>query len=1564
MSVEKSRQMKERILAKLEASRKELLDLGMRNPLLNYRPSKARGVHVVQEKPAKVFEILVNLNKSMSFTGRPSKDNNPQELFFEGLNDLEISDAQGDLKLQTNESDTLLQSRLLNTFYAARTSIEEQGVNILFLTLGMLNWYESESSEEIRMAPLILVPVGLERSSAREKFRLKYTGEEIGANISLQAKLKTEFVLNFPNLPDIEDLDIEGYFNTVEKLIRNQSSWKIDHDAIELGFFSFGKFMIYNDLDNSKWPEEKKPVSHPLMTQLFETGFSEEPISADDSSFIDTDTSADDLFQVVDADSSQLLALLAINEGRNLVIQGPPGTGKSQTISNIIGNALGQGKKVLFVAEKMAALEVVKRRLDNIGLGDACLELHSHKANKRDLHIELRRVLDLGRPRTEELEQQVALLKDVKTELNDYCKEINTPIGKSGLTAHKIIGRLLKIENETNSTNLPSLPIPNIIDWNATKFHRSEALAERIEARVKEIGLPNTLNFWGIGLKVIMPSETEKVKQLSNSLKFSLEKLLELVEKITIGLGLFKVSLLKEVDMLIALTEDLSKRPDLSKVNVQSNNWIQYEFEIKDFIKTGKRLKTIRDDYNSVFIPEVWDVDVVNIRKNFAQYGNKWYKSLIPEYGKSKKQLLAYCKGPLPKVHERRLEYTDAILESRRLESLLKEHEGLAIELFGSNWRNLKSDWDLLEKISYFLINIHQKMEARVYPREVLNYLNSRGNIDLENNYSNKLLDPKNKFIDARLLLFEVLKFDCMKKFKTANIENVVFDMQLICYKEWEDHPNEIHKAISWNTLEEIAKEENQLFLTETASSWDNAGTHLKHALQKTWYEFLLEKALNDFSSLRKFERSSHEEIAKQFRKIDQLNFHYNRHLVAHNHWIGMPKRDAGGQVYTLRTEFNKKSRHLPIRKLIQEAGMAIQAIKPVFMMSPLSIANFIPPGSVEFDLVVFDEASQVRPVEALGAILRGKQLVVVGDTKQLPPTSFFDTLLKDVEEEENVTFDLQSILGMCDSQGVPQQMLRWHYRSRHESLISVSNHEFYESKLVIFPSPGSRHRLGLVYHHLKDTAYDRGNTRTNPKEAEIVADAVMHHARQHPGLTLGVAAFSSAQRQAIQDALEIKRKSNTDLEVFFRSHPHEPFFIKNLENVQGDERDVIFISIGYGKTQEGYLSMSFGPLNNEGGERRLNVLITRAKLRCEVFTNLTSEDIDTSRSNKFGIHALKHFLFYAQHGKLNWTQETDKEVESPFEEMVAFAIERHGYIVRKQVGSQGFYIDLAVVDAENPGRYLIGIECDGASYHSARSARDRDRLRQQILEGIGWKLHRIWSTDWFKNPDREIKRVIEAIEKAKVLVHIDDEIEANDEIFTPKLTRDELVSLQDNTLMYEFAILSSTVAQQEIHLFPIGKLSEWIEEIVRVESPVHIDEVARRIVDAGGVTRIGSRIREVILQAVKFSEKQKRISIRKQFLWNVDMTEPRIRNRADMISSSRRMSYIDPEEIGMAAIKVIQDAIAIDIDSAAVLIARLFGFARVTDDMREEITVVINSLIKNEKVLYSGDLLRVNNIK
>jgi very-short-patch-repair endonuclease len=1534
------------LLPKLEASRKELLDLTLHNPLLNYKLPKSRGVQVVNELSAQVYDALVHGEKTLSFVAKAGEGDAPAD----------DASRQQDNKLQTDEPEENLQKRLLNTYYAARTSIEEQGVNILYLAFGMLRWYETATSAEERLAPLVLVPVALDRSSARERFRLRYTLEEVGENLSLQAKMKAEFALAIPDLP--EEMPIEEYFALVEKAIGQQQRWKVDRNAIALGFFSFGKFMIYNDLDHTNWPEGNGPLEHPILQSLFESGFREEPPSAGEDAFIDTQTDAGSLFQVVDADSSQVLAMLAVHEGRNLVIQGPPGTGKSQTITNIIANAIGQGKKVLFVAEKMAALEVVKRRLDAIGLGEACLELHSHKANKKELHEELRRVLELGKPALQQLQQEVALLHNYREELNAYVQAVNTEIGNSGLSPYRVYGLLLQVAADTAGHTLPRIAISDIERWDAARMLHAEDMAERIQARLKDTGVPSGLAFWGIGLGVVLPHEQEELSQLVRKAAEAVRSLENTASGTATHMGLIHPSNREQALALSSIAQLAAGQPGLRETSLEKSDWFSRRAEIEELLQSGQRLSDLHKEYENIFLPEAWDIDALELRQAFIEHGSKWYKFLIGSWRSANARLKAVLKGAPPKDTAEKIKYADAILEAKRLGKSLAEGEEVARSLFGSRWQKTRSDWPALQSVASYLSDVHRQVNEGLVPRELLSYLSKHEDPSVAANRHRQLLEELNghgktlQDLSARLMLDEP------RRFGGGSLLHQPFAGQLSLLDTWLQKLPEIHLATSWNNLSRKAAEEQLQSLGDAATHWPEAKDLLRSALRKTWYEHLLQQAVTDRPPLWKFERSSHEEVIRQFKRTDTLGLQYNRAKAALRHWEAFPDLQGGGQMTVLRGEFNKKARHLPIRKLVQQAGHAIQAIKPVFMMSPLSITNFLPPGSLAFDLVIFDEASQVRPVEALGALLRGKQLVVVGDSKQLPPTAFFDSLARDNEEEESVTADMPSILGLCDAQGAWQRMLRWHYRSRHESLITLSNHEFYENRLVVFPSPGSRSRMGLAFHHLQGTAYDRGKTRTNPGEAAAVADAVIEHARQHPKLSLGVAAFSTAQRQAIQDALELKRKAHPDLEPFFNSHAHEPFFVKNLENVQGDERDVIFISIGYGRDAEGVVSMSFGPLNNEGGEKRLNVLITRARQRCEVFTNLTSDDIDLDRTRSYGVRVLKSFLQFAQHGYIDLPKESGREPGSPFEEAVARRLIALGYTVHRQVGSKGFYLDLAIVDPAHPGRYVLGIECDGSAYHSARSARDRDRLRQQVLEGIGWNLHRIWSTDWFRNEERELKRVVEAIDSAlKQKVQRDAD---EDDIETGTfLVREPIEEAKNAIPLYQTAVLPKELAEKEVHLHPVGKLAGWVAEVVKVESPIHFDELARRIVEAAGVTRIGPRIREQLKLAARFAEGSGSIKQKGEFFWSVGMKEPPIRNRSELPASSRRLKYIAPEEIAAAVEKLVDDAVAIHPEAAFPLVARLFGFARVTEEMKKDILDVMDGMVAEGVIVREGELLR-----
>ncbi|GAB3302231.1 DUF3320 domain-containing protein [Hymenobacter tenuis] len=1570
------------LASRLEASRQELLDLGLRNPLLNFRLSKAQGVGVVGEDAAAVYEVLVRQGKTMYFQAAPEpasqvnslqiKDSDgfgsvlglvePAEVpAAEALSEAARQAVLADNKLQTAEPLAKLESRLLNTYYTARTSLEEQGVNILYLALGMLTWYEAASSEEPRRAPLVLVPVLLERGTAAERFKLRYTGAEVEGNLSLQAKLKASFGLQLPLPEPEEEMNVALYLAAVAEAVRGLPRWQVEPNSIALGFFSFGKFMLYRDLDPANWPADAI-LHHTAIKALLgaETGFQDAPPTLSDTAFLDTESAAHELHQVLDADSSQLLALLAVQEGRNLVVQGPPGTGKSQTIANLLAEAIGAGKKVLFVAEKMAALEVVKRRLDSLGLGAACLELHSHKANKKALHDELKATLNLGRPATATLvEDQMAQLPRYRTALNEYALAVNAPLGRSRRTAQQVAGELLRLRDETGALELPRIPFQNLPAWTDADAAHAETLAARLQAVLQKVGVPHKLLFWGSERTVFLPAEQAALTQQLAEAQAAVVGLQEAACTLAQHLGLPLPTERTGAEQLLPSARHLQLAPPLAETAVAEVAWLQQASKIQEMLQAGQAYTALRQQYEATLLPEAWDQQLLPERAALLTYADKWWNFLNGDYRRARKRLQSLWRGVLPKESAGVVACIDAIQEAARHAKTLTEAAALGQHLFGTAWQDTRSNWPALQQVQAYLTLTHQRIKRGELPLALLEYLTQSHR---PTEAAQPLAALETALVRQRTAVQAVvdgLQLNEARRFgPQGRLQFQEFEAQQATLAAWATDLPALLPLTEWNNVAASVQADGFPELLLLAGRWELAAQHLVAAVRLTWLEYL-QKLASEQPTLRQFERTSHEETAARFRQADRDALYHHRVRALRQHFDQLPHPQAGGQMLLLRNEFAKKTRHLPLRKLMQQAGRAVQAIKPIFMMSPLSVASFLPPGAVEFDLVVFDEASQVKPVDALGAIARGKQLVVVGDSKQLPPTSFFDSLTGSGKEadEENVTSDIQSILELCKARQMPERMLRWHYRSRHESLIAASNHLFYDDKLVIFPSPGGQGNLGLLYHHLPHTHYERGTTRTNPLEAQAVAEAVLHHARTTPGLTLGVVAFSTAQRQAIQDVLEKLRRQHPETEEFFNQHPHEPFFVKNLENVQGDERDVILISVGYGRTKEGYLAMSFGPLNGEGGERRLNVLITRAKQRCEVFTNLTADDLDLSRTQAKGVAALKTFLAFAQHGRLNQNEETGRPMESPFEAAVHRALTARGYLVRPQIGSQGFYIDLAIVDPDQPGRYVLGIECDGAMYHSARSARDRDRLRQRVLEGVGWRLHRIWSTDWLRDPQRETERAIQAIEDARHRPPLQDPANPEPpEILAPVpaltgIEREEAASPAMLAEPYQLAQLPAAVAHRELHQHSLGQLSTWLASIVRIESPVHIEEATRRLALASGASQVGARIRKAGQDAALLAQNLRHLRRQGDFLWENTMQHPPLRDRSQLPAISRKLSFVAPEELARALRTVVEQSFALPREAVYLPAVRLLGFSRLTPDMRLLLEPALAGLLERGEV-------------
>jgi very-short-patch-repair endonuclease/DNA polymerase III delta prime subunit len=1580
------------ISARLETVRKELLDLGLRNSLVNFR-TKAKKIDVVDELSTEVLRILVTNGKAMSFLPLPGgaideDGNDPlEDLLSDPAADFSAlfaeDDAIGrdglaarhtDTNLQTRLETARLHARLLQISNEARTYIEEQGVNVLYIALGFLHWFESDAAESPRLAPLVLIPVELQRSSAKERFSLSYSDEDIQDNLSLIEKLRLEFGIDLPTLGEIEDLDLAGFMARVEAAISSQSRWRVSPNQIVLGFFSFGKLLMYRDLNPEEWPEGSKLSDSPVIRALLEDGFREPSSEIPDNGSLDDVVDLTRLNQVVDADSTQTAAILDSLSGRNLVIQGPPGTGKSQTITNIISEAIGAGKSVLFVSEKMAALEVVKRRLDNIGLGDAVLELHSHKTNKKAVLQELERTLQLGRPLRGQNEAEVSSLTALRDRLNQYAESANADILTSGKSPVEAIGHYEKL-GEAGKT-VPRLDFFFMQDWSAGQWHQHRLRVEELDRRLRICGTPVQHPFWGAKVEALLPTDEQRLVFAVDQAKRTTAELVGLASKLATSMGLRTPRGHAEIDVLVRAALRASRAPHLNGVFLSSGDWQLRRDDIRKLVSQGRVLSSLSNRFGEILLPQAWDAEVLEARRALRDSGSAWYRWFVPSFRKARNEIRSLFKCEAPKGVADLLSAAEAVLEWQHSKTEFDGISELGASLYGAQWQGIGSDWGVLEQILDWTIELYNEVGSGRLPKGLINFLEGGPgavNLDPAVEELKRKAEGQKRVLET---LYEPLEFETESgepqlQPQSGSLDKVSGDFEELAERldRWSKTVPQLRSLVGFNAIAYECESEGLAFVVQAAISWSMDTPSLALAFDATWYEGLVREAFKTRPALVRFDRTGHELAIRQFRDLDKKNLLLRRQILAAAHWEHLPTQHDVGETKVIRQEINKKRRHLPIRQLVARSGRAIRSIKPIFMMSPLSIAKFLAPGALDFDMVIFDEASQVRPVDALGALARGRQAVVVGDHKQLPPTSFFDTLVEgdEVEDGEVPIGDLESILNLFVAQGAPQRMLQWHYRSRHHSLIAVSNAEFYDSRLTIFPASGFSHRpLGLRFHHLPDTLYERGKSRTNPEEARRVAEAVMAHAKSTPDMTLGVVTFSTAQRDAVLFQIEYLRRKDPTSEQFFSGRPDEPFFVKNLENVQGDERDVIYISIGYGKSEKGYFAHSFGPVNQEGGERRLNVLITRARFCCEVFANFEAEDIDLGRTNAAGVQALKKFLAYAKTGIMDIGVATGGDADSPFEEEVEAALLRLGWIIERQVGVGGFRIDLAVKDPAKPGRYLLGIECDGATYHSARWARDRDRLRQDVLEGLGWRIHRIWSTDWHRNKEHEIRRAAEALERAKA--HFEAMVGGQSEKATTseatEIIREDVVRIEAAPAImipYKEAKLDLRLGALQLHEITVERAANACIAVADVEGPIHVDILYRRIAEGAGVRRVGSRIRDSLSAGLAHTVRTNRLKRDGDFVSIPGrlLAAPRDRSVAEI--SMRNLDWVSAEEIRLALFEVIKVAYSVSEDEAFRKGLSRLGLQRLTGTGRERFEAELAALVTGGVIQRSNGRLRVS---
>ncbi|MBI5460140.1 MAG: DUF3320 domain-containing protein [Methanobacterium sp.] len=1269
--------------------------------------------------------------------------------------DQETLEKNKEIFLSTDLTPSELQRRLFYINQRARSMMEEQGYNILYLAMGFLKWHENNGTPGDREAPLILIPVELERKRVKGSFKLRWTGEDIISNISLQAKL-LDYGVEIPDfeMPRTQE-GIDEYLDQVREAVSHEKSWEV-RDKAYLGFFSFTKFVMYKDLDPESWPEDMPLEENPLIKAIFDPteeelgpGFQEDQV--------DVKLSSEDVYHVMDADSSQIAVIEDVKHGRDLVVEGPPGTGKSQTIVNLIAELLARGNTVLFVSEKMAALEVVKGRLDSVGLGEFCLELHSKKSQKKDVLEKLESVLRNPKPIDLSMDDDLSTIEELKSNLNEYVTLLHSPYAEIKWTPYQLFGVKEKSLHhfEKNGTRMPRFTMDNSATCTLRQWQRTINKFKELGELYKLVK-PVAYNPWkSTRPDPILPAEEEEIETLLEETIETLNELNLKAETLSKISGVKIPVTLEDTEHLIAAVEIISSFPSLERELILNTKWDYDKLQVYNLIKSLEEYKAKSKGLKR-FKEGVLDEDISSLLMNFQEQKPKLLKFLSGDFKKAKKRIGKLYLGKTPENDEIILQDLEELIRCQKLQLKIREQDELARSLFGSHWKREESEAENLKDISEWILKFRKALEEGRITEKILIILDSTQQYEIKQ-ITQEMHQDYNQILLYINQLDSYLHFNpdsaLGESLTKSPIDYLLSQISLLkvglsSLQNWSRFSSsrvECLETVGSNLVELVDKDEIE-------------ATDIIPCLEGNFADSLLRILFLEKPSLSRFVGDVHEKKINEFRELDRKIINLNRFRIAQELHQNRPSLSSTAsprsELGVLKSEFSRKRGHMPIRKLLSICGGIIQTIKPCFMMSPLSIAQYLDPYSVKnlrFDYVIFDEASQVKPEDALGALLRARCAVVMGDTRQLPPTSFFDILI-DVESDDYdlaVLADMESILHLC-KRSFPSKMLRWHYRSRHESLIAVSNQEFYDNHLLIYPSPSQdSEELGLKLVHLPETVYDRGKTATNRAEAKAVIKAVFDHYQKYGDTkSLGVGTFNVRQQQAILEELELQLKLNPKMEKYFKGNHGEHFFVKNLETIQGDERDVIMVSVGYGFDSEGNLSHNFGPVNQDGGERRLNVLLTRAREKCLIFSNFRGQDLQLGSSAPFGLRALKEFLEYAEEKTLSHLDMIQHTADDAFEEAVFEFLSEHGYEVHRRVGCAGFRVDLAVLDPEYPGHYLLGIACDGPMYQTSRVARDRDRLRQQILKGLGWRFHSLWSTDWYRNRGEVQKRLLAIIEE------------------------------------------------------------------------------------------------------------------------------------------------------------------------------------------------------------------------
>ena len=1526
--------------AKLNKWADLLLDTGKRNNLINFKDTKTGTVEVISPDYSTLFSDSEHAARFEVFDpklededdifdaaeedGQSGKKHVPRDEYLQAYS--------GKLKRQQiliyNPANRPI-SALKNIGKRAKSAIEETGVNIAYLAFGFIHWTESADSQMVMQAPVLLVPVSIENESSVEPYYIKITDDETIVNPTFTFKLQNDFGIKLPEFDDYDS--IEQYLREIEAIV-SKLKWTVSREC-KIGIFSFLKINMYKDLkDNAE-----KIVENGDIRALL--GEAED--EANDLSRKDAAPYADlmDLHNVVDADSSQAEAIEFAKQGRSFVLQGPPGTGKSQTITNIIAECLSDGKKVLFVSEKLAALNVVYEKLKGVGLEEFCLELHSHKSNKKQVIDELFRTLKLQKSGLScKAEQELRAKKELQKQLDDYAAELHSVRPVINKTLYRLY------EEVSACRNAPDVEyvIGGLTDKGEEYIEKAEALLSRYAQYTHSVGYDYHNNIW-YGY-----ANPDSSYQAIMQLKTDLQSVIGLCDELSSAARLLSEGYAIEADSL----DDIYSAKQFLELASDSGfitPLLLSQSEAAKALENAKRLHSLAQEIlrNKSALDERFDADIYKLD------GGGYYKKLDKQYrgalsrifGVEYKRIVGEIR--LCAKDGKKPRYGEALQAMQSLSAYQQKMQEFGVvqlsvkQALGPSFTGVDTDFvrliSQLSKLSEILYSgLYFGDIARMTKDEFIRQQPAFAQIADRLNAAFGRHSESAKRVASSFNLQEYNVGGASLQMLAEKCHG--------CYQSIDKIDNwcEFNKLLSKLAATDLRK------FVDCAISKRIEAEDILPSFKKAFYTQWMDAVLHSSPVLMGLSRVPHDDAVRRFKEKDELNFEINKARIKAQLSAQRPGLDMvaqGSSIAVLLREGEKKRKQKSIRQLLSEIGDLAQTLKPCFLMSPLSVSTFLSPD-IKFDVVIFDEASQIFPQDAVGAIYRGKQLIVVGDSKQMPPSNFFNSVAEsDSDEEEDDVTDFESILDIC-STAFPQRRLKWHYRSRFENLISFSNKNFYQSDLVTFPS-SKKDAAGIgVDYYFVDGTFDR-KSKTNRAEAERVVDLVFENMEKYPERSLGVVAFSIAQQGLIDKLISKRRQQDPSKEAFFRSDRKEPFFVKNLETVQGDERDTIIFSIAYAKDAQGRLILNFGPINREGGERRLNVAVTRAKYNVQLVSSMRYTDIDLSRTNSVGARLLREYLDYAENGEIALLRTVNvnpfESFDSDFESEVCEFLRENGYSVDTQVGCSSFKIDLALKRPDSSD-YVLAIECDGATYHSSKTARDRDRLRQDILERMGWRFYRIWSTDWFRNKRVEKERLLAAVNEALSDVPVKAE------------KRETEICFEEQIAVKHFAFPKYKQADERAlaRQFRNNKIYV-IRAMLQDEAPLNEEWLLKRIVFLfEGREKVTSVVREQY-ERLMFNCERQGIIRRGGFLYLQGGEIPMLRV-PEQGATPRDIKYIELRELAAGVKATLKQNVTAEKAGLYRLLAQQLGFARIGDAIVSQLDSALKLMEKDIEI--NGDTL------